>query len=70
VAAAGREGRLLPLIAAERTIRSLLLLAAGVYLLSHTGANFGSIANHLARDRLCRDDDQLASPISLGSVVA
>ncbi len=26
------------------------MLAAGVYLLSHTGANFGSIANHLARD--------------------
>ena len=35
------------------------MLAAGVYLLSHTGANFGSIANHLARDRLRRDDDEL-----------
>ena len=43
------RGRLLPLIAAERTVRGLLLLAAGVYLLTHTGSNFGSIANHLAR---------------------
>ena len=27
----------------------MLLLAAGVYLLTHTGSDFGSIANHLAR---------------------
>jgi hypothetical protein len=44
-----RSERLLPLIAAERTLRGLLRLAAGIYLLSHTGSNFGSIANHLAR---------------------
>src|SRR6266568_1095158 len=44
-----RGERLLPLIAAERAVRGLLLLAAGVYLLAHTRSNFGSIANHLAR---------------------
>ena len=44
-----RGESLLPLIAAERVVRGLLLLAAGVYLLAHTGSNFGSIANHLAR---------------------
>jgi len=44
-----RGERLLPLIAAERAVRGLLLLAAGVYLLAHVGSNFGSIANHLAR---------------------
>jgi len=43
------RGRLLPLIAAERALRGLLLVAAGIYLLSHTGSDFGSIANHLAR---------------------
>jgi uncharacterized membrane protein (DUF2068 family) len=48
VAAAHGE-RLLPWIAAERTLRGLLLIAAGIYLLAHTGSNFGSIANHLAR---------------------
>ena len=30
-------------------MRGLLLLAAGIYLLANTGADFGSIANHLAR---------------------
>jgi uncharacterized membrane protein (DUF2068 family) len=30
-------------------VRGLLLLAAGGYLVTHSGANFGSIANHLAR---------------------
>ena len=44
-----RSERLLPLIAAERALRGLLLLGAGIYLLSHTGSNFGSVANHLAR---------------------
>jgi uncharacterized membrane protein (DUF2068 family) len=44
-----RGERLLPLIAAERTLRGLLLLAAGAYLLTHRGSDFGSIANHLAR---------------------
>jgi uncharacterized membrane protein (DUF2068 family) len=47
--AAARGERLLPWIAAERTLRGLLLIAAGIYLLAHTGSNFGSIANHLAR---------------------
>src|SRR5207253_9444998 len=47
--ARSRRGRFLPLIAAERGLRGLLLLGAGVYLLTHTGSDFGSIANHLAR---------------------
>jgi uncharacterized membrane protein (DUF2068 family) len=42
-------GRLLWLIALERTLRGLLLLAAGIYLLAKSGANFGDIANHVAR---------------------
>lgn len=42
-------GRLLWLIALERTLRGLLLLAAGIYLLAKAGANFGDIANHIAR---------------------
>ncbi len=41
--------RLLPLIAAERTLRGLLLIAAGVYLLSHSGASLSSTVVHLAR---------------------
>ena len=44
-----RGERLLPLIAAERALRGLLLFAAGIYLLSHSGSDYGSIANHLAR---------------------
>ena len=42
-------GRLLWLIALERTLRGLLLVAAGIYLLARSGANFGDIANHIAR---------------------
>jgi len=42
-------GRLLWLIALERTLRGLLLLAAGIYLLANSGADFGSIAEHVAR---------------------
>jgi len=42
-------GRLVWLIALERTLRGLLLLAAGGYLIAKAGANFGDIANHLAR---------------------
>jgi uncharacterized membrane protein (DUF2068 family) len=42
-------GRLLWLIALERTLRGLLLLAAGIYLLAKAGADYGDIANHLAR---------------------
>jgi uncharacterized membrane protein (DUF2068 family) len=44
----GRESRLIWLIALERTLRGLLLLAAGIYLLAKAGANFGDIANHIA----------------------
>lgn len=47
--ARSRRARFLPLIAAERGLRGVVLLAAGVYLLTHTGSDFGSIANHLAR---------------------
>ena len=42
-------GRLIWLIALERTLRGLLLLAAGIYLLAKAGANFGDIATHIAR---------------------
>jgi uncharacterized membrane protein (DUF2068 family) len=42
-------GRLIWLIALERSLRGLVLLAAGIYLLARAGSNFGDIANHLAR---------------------
>jgi uncharacterized membrane protein (DUF2068 family) len=48
VSAAESRGRLIWLIALERTLRGLLLLAAGIYLLAKSGANFGDIANHIA----------------------
>ena len=41
--------KLIWLIALERTLRGLLLLGAGIYLLAKAGANFGDIANHIAR---------------------
>jgi uncharacterized membrane protein (DUF2068 family) len=44
-----RSRTVLRLIAAERIVRSLLLLAAGIYLLSHRHADFGRIADHVAR---------------------
>ena len=47
--ASGSGGRLLWLIALERTLRGLLLLAAGIYLLANSGADLGSIAEHAAR---------------------
>ena len=62
----GSGGRFLWLIALERSLRGVLLLAAGIYLLANAGADFGSIANHLARaieldpeaaDRAATDDD-------------
>ena len=43
-----RDG-LLPWIAAERTLRGLLLLAAGIYLVGHTGTHLGDVANRIAR---------------------
>jgi uncharacterized membrane protein (DUF2068 family) len=40
---------LLKAIAVERTIRSLLLLAAGIYLLSHLTSDFGRLAERVMR---------------------
>ena len=37
------------MIAAERFIRGLLLLAAGIYLVFHVSSDFGSIADRLIR---------------------
>jgi uncharacterized membrane protein (DUF2068 family) len=45
----GHSDRLLPLVAAERALRGLILLGAGIYLLTHTGTNFGSTADRFAR---------------------
>ena len=42
-------GRLVWLIAFERTVRGLVLVAAGIYLVAKAGSNFGDVANHLAR---------------------
>ena len=42
-------GRLVWLIAFERSLRGLVLLAAGIYLIAKADSNFGNIANHLAR---------------------
>ena len=42
-------GRLLPWIAAERAIRGVLLIAAGIYLLDHTGSDLGRLADRFAR---------------------
>ena len=44
-----RGARLLPWIAAERAIRGALLIAAGIYLLGHTGSDLGKLADRLAR---------------------
>src|SRR5256885_16077745 len=44
-----RSRRVLRLIALERIARSLFLLAAGTYLVSHLGSDFGRIADHLTR---------------------
>jgi uncharacterized membrane protein (DUF2068 family) len=46
---APRSRRILRLIALERSVRSLLLLAAGVYLLTHLKSDFGRIADHFMR---------------------
>jgi len=39
----------LRVIALERAVRGMLLLAAAVYLLSHVGSDFGRIADHVMR---------------------
>jgi len=44
-----QSGRLLPWIAAERAIRGVLLIAAGIYLLGHTGSDLGRLVDRLAR---------------------
>ncbi len=44
-----RNGRLLPLIAAERALRGLLLLAASVYLFAQRNSDLGATAEHIAR---------------------
>jgi len=47
--ASHRSDRLLPWIAAERTVRGLLLVGVGVYLLSQSGASLSATVVHLAR---------------------
>jgi uncharacterized membrane protein (DUF2068 family) len=44
-----RSRRIIRLIAAERFLRGLVLLAAGAYLLTHQHSDFGRIADHAAR---------------------
>ncbi len=44
-----RSRRLLKLIAAERIVRSILLVAAGVYLLTHLNSDFGRVADHILK---------------------
>lgn len=44
-----RRDRLLPWIAAERTLRSILLLLVGVVLLTHPHANWATEATNLVR---------------------
>jgi uncharacterized membrane protein (DUF2068 family) len=41
--------RILRLIAFERSARGLLLLAAGAYLITHLGSDFGRVADHAMR---------------------
>ena len=44
-----RSRRVLRLIAAERIVRGVLLLAAGVYLLFHVNNDFGRVAERVLR---------------------
>lgn len=44
-----RSRRVLRLIAAERIIRGVLLLGAGVYLLFHVNSDFGRVAERVLR---------------------
>jgi uncharacterized membrane protein (DUF2068 family) len=52
MAAAGdppRSRRILRLIAVERSVRGVLLLGAGAYLITHLGSDLGRIADHAMR---------------------
>jgi uncharacterized membrane protein (DUF2068 family) len=44
-----RSRRILRLIAAERALRGVLLLAASVYLFNHLHSDFGRLADHIMR---------------------
>src|SRR5437763_7622490 len=44
-----RADRLLPWIAAERTVRALLLIAVGVVLLANLHHDYGGSVRHVAR---------------------
>ena len=44
-----RSRRILRLIAAERAIRGLLLIAASIYLFNHLHSDFGRISDHIMR---------------------
>jgi uncharacterized membrane protein (DUF2068 family) len=44
-----RSRRVLRLIALERIVRGLLLLAAGIYLVSHAGSDLGKTADRIMR---------------------
>jgi uncharacterized membrane protein (DUF2068 family) len=45
-----RSRRIIRLIALERMVRGVALLAAGVYLVTHSHSDLGRIADHLARN--------------------
>jgi uncharacterized membrane protein (DUF2068 family) len=44
-----RDERLLPWIAAERTLRAIVLIAVGIVLVTHPHANWASDISHLAQ---------------------
>jgi uncharacterized membrane protein (DUF2068 family) len=44
-----RSDRLLPLIAAERTLRGILLVAVGILVVTHLKSDWGRTLNHVAR---------------------
>ena len=44
-----RSRRIIRLIALERMVRGVALLAAGIYLVTHSHSDFGRIADHIAR---------------------
>src|SRR5690242_7204153 len=44
-----RSRRVLRLIAIERAVRGLILLAAGIYLLTHVGSDLGKTADRVMR---------------------